>query len=367
MAETKKTTRQGLTRLQSTYLSPVRDAAAAAPAPRARGLAFALGALVALTVLGLMLSGCSDAGVQLQAEKVARTAAETELSTLKPELAALKKETSDLKAQNAKLMKEVQELRITPHALLDTIKAEVSAEKLDAARASLTTLETRFADTQQAREAKVLVTRLAATVQARKDLAERMEAMGFYALKPETTSSTSSFRIRLESTQIGKRWSFDSNGYDSYYRDAVRGEKYVLLRLTLTNTNKNPDPELPDIGVYAIEGKNMVRIASTGYEFRRWSSYGTYIGLHHDFKNDFAHSDSVLFNAAASVDEDRLKKPFAVVSTGKHCHERDDDVIGQPKIRYRGTSCNASSTLTVDDFSKGEAKVLAFFNKPAMR
>jgi hypothetical protein len=108
----------------------------------------------------------------------------------------------------------------------------------------------------------------------------------------------------------------------------------------------------------------MRYVAAMRYEFRRWQSFGTFIGLYHDFGNDFAHSAAVPFAAAASIDDDVAKKPFAVVATGEFCHSRQSR-IGQPDIQYRlQYDCKRKETLSADDFSTGSYRVLAFFNKP---
>jgi len=107
-----------------------------------------------------------------------------------------------------------------------------------------------------------------------------------------------------------------------------------------------------------------MQIGIEPYEFRRWSSYGSYIGLYHDFKNDFAHTAAIPFTAAASIDADVAKKPFAVVATGLFCHSRGEQ-IGQPEVVYRKSpGCGRKDTLSTEDFNTGAYRVLAFFNKP---
>ncbi len=278
-------------------------------------------------------------------------------------------ETERLTADNAKLQaevvalrKQVEELSLTPQLLLARVNEALVADKTVEARQASDTLDKRFADSAQAKAAKAALTKYEAAVAEREAQAKALEARGFYALQPQSAPTISGVTVRVESLQLGKRWQFDAQSDESYYRDAERGERFVLMRSTVQSTDKNP--KLPDVGVYRIDGKKMTLLALMSYEFRRWSSYGTFIGLYHDFKNDFAHTPAVPFNAAARVSDEDASKPFAVVVTGELCHERGSK-SGQPEVVYRRlVSCASKTDLEVDDFAKGGYRVLAFFNRP---
>lgn len=292
--------------------------------------------------------------------------------TAKPDVtapAASVAEIERLKADNAKLLAEVavlrthvQELSLTPQLLLASVNDALATDKEAEARQASEALNKRFADSAQAKAAKTALALHEATVAAREAQTKALEARGFYALQTQSAPAVSGVTIRVESVQLGGRWQFDAHGDEWHYRDAERGERFVLMRTTLQSTAKSP--ELPDVAVYRIDGNKMTRLAQMGYEFRRWSSYGTFIGLYHDFKNDFAHTSTVPFNAAASISDEDAKKPFAVVATGELCHERGSK-IGQPEVVYsRRYSCSSKADLNVDDFAKGGYRVLAFFNRP---
>lgn len=318
-------------------------------------LPLALGAL-------LVLSGCEDrssssatpkSGAQVDAPTPAASA-----------VTALQQENEQLKAQVATLKDQVADLEQTPQVLLERVQAAVRAEDLAAAQASAAKLEQRYGADGQAKPAKAAIAKLEAQLAARKEQAQLLEAKGFYALKPSSAAAVDGFVIKVESLSVGNRWQFDSNGYNLHYRDVERGKKFILLQTTLQNTDKSQDPDLPEIAVYEIDGKTMKRVGDVGYEFRRWSSYGSFIGLHHDFKNDFAHSSSVAFNAGAAIDEDVAKKPLAVVATGALCHVRGKR-IGQPEVTYRMKhDCVSKDNLSADDFAAGPYRVIAFLNRP---
>lgn len=280
---------------------------------------------------------------------------------------ALQKENARLKAEVDALTAKVADLGQTPQALLERVQERVKAEKLDEAKAEAAKLVQRYGPDGQAKIANAAVAQLEAKLEARQALARQLEARGFYALAPTKAAAVNGFLIKVESIALANRWVFNTHDYQYNYRDVQRGEKFVLLKTTLQSTDRSRDPDLPEIGIYAIDGKEMRHLASMDYEFRKWTSYGSYIGLHHDFKNDFAHSSAIPFTAAASIDEDAAKEPFAVVATGSLCHSRGEQ-IGQPEVVYRrDSSCNYKNVLSPEDFNSGPYKVLAVFNRPKGR
>lgn len=287
----------------------------------------------------------------------------SEINRLKQENETLKSANSKLEAAQSKLQKQVEELQQTPEVLLAKVEELLFKGEIDNTAALTDTMKTRFGDTPQLKRALAAVAKAKAEEERKLALAKELEARGFYAVKTNMTPVTGPNTLKVESLKQGKRWIFDyRNDGEYHYREAEREHSFVLMNATVHS--KENDPDLPDVGIYVIDGKEMRRVDTFRYEFRRWQSYGTFIGLYHDHKNDFAHTPSVPFNAAASISTEDLKKPFAIVATDKNCHERGD-VIGQPDIRYSARyDCAGKSTLTIDDFKLGDYKVVSFFNKP---
>lgn len=302
-------------------------------------------------MLGLLLGGCS------KSEPVAVGPSPAEV--------ALKQENERLSAEVARLKAQVEDLSQTPEALLADVKKAVAAEDLPKAKSTALKIEVRYGASLQMRQASAEVAALEKRLAEREALAKRMEALGFYALKPQQRTDVGAMRITLESLGLGNRWTFDSHTDEFHYRDVQRGEKFVLMKLTITATNNDHNPNLPEIGVYRIDGKELKRLNVAEYEFRRWSTYGTFIGLHHDFRNDFAHTAAIPFNAAARINEADASKPLAVVATGYFCHERKER-IGQPEIAYQAPyNCGEKRpNLSLEDFQKGNARLIGFLNKP---
>lgn len=328
---------------------------------RADGLV--TGYKVAIFVTLLLLGACSD---NKSASNASPTPTSTAATASQPTAreTQLKQENTLLLAEVEVLKKKVEDLAQTPQVLLVSVQAALKEDKLSDAQALAEKLEQRYGASAQSKAARAEIAQLQAKFKAKEELAQKMEAMGFYALKPTSAAKANDFIVKVESLTLGTRWTFDSHGTSYMYRDSRRGEKFVLLKTTLVSTDKSTDPYLPDVAIYRIEGKTMARLEPMNYEFRQWQGHGTYIGLYHDFKNDFAHSASVAFNAGASIGEDAAKTPFAVVLTDGLCHERKTK-IGQPEIEYRyRQECTAKSTLTAEDFKSGDYQILSFFNKP---
>lgn len=278
------------------------------------------------------------------------------------EVEELQAENRKLRAEITTLRDQVHELSLTPDVLLTRVNDALAVDRVDEAGQAREALNKRFAGSAQTKAANAALAKYDAVVAQRAARAKALEARGFYALQPEKAPVVGGVTVRVESLQMGGRWQFDTHGDEWHYRDAERGERFVLMRTAIHSADKSPN--LPDVGVYLIDGKKMTRIAEMRYEFRRWSSYGTFIGLHHDFKNDFAHTSTVPFNAAASISVANASQPFAVVVTGELCHERSS-VIGQPDVAYKFRhSCSSKAELDVDDFANGSYRVLAFFNRP---
>ena len=329
-------------------------------AGRKCALHFARG-IALVCVVSISAAGCSKSEPTPVAASKPTPVAPT---TVPLEVLDLQRDKELLAAEVKSLKLQLEELNQTAFVMLQKVQALVQIEDLAQATALADKLEKRFGATTEVRTARSEISRLQGVLMQREALARQIEARGLYALPTSRSPKLGSFVIKVESVMIGNRWTFDSHGDSFMYRDSRRGEKFVILKTVLQNTDKSQDPDLPDIGVYRIDGKTMTRVSTVGYEFRRWTSYGTFIGLYHDFKNDFAHTASVSFTAAASIDDDAAKAPFAVVAAAEGCSERGSK-IGQPEVEYTRTSnCNTKSTLSAEDFSSGAYQVLAFFNKP---
>jgi hypothetical protein len=307
---------------------------------------FERGRLAWLFIGCVVIAGCNEKSVAPNASSA--------------QLAALRKENEQLKLESAALKRQVEELGQTPQVVLDKLGAAVQAQDVGRAKEALSTLERRFGETPQTVGARKVVGQLEAMLKEREAEAKRVAALGFYALKPATSTHARSVTFKVESIRFGK-WTFDSYDDTYHYQDSQRGEKHLLLNATVASTIK--DPGLPDVAVYRIEGKEMRRIAGFAYRFRRWEGHATYIGLYHDSKNDFAYSSAVAFNAGTVLSDEDATQPLAIVATMDYCHRRRQARMGRPEVSYEAAGCEEKAALTVDDFAAGNFAVLTFINR----
>ena len=310
------------------------------------------------------LSGCGEsASGPLQ---VQQAPANVSTSTVQPavgqSLQTLQQENEALKTEIGELKQLVADLRQTPQMLLEKVHKQVKGKDIAGATSALAALEKRYGNVPQLAIAHQAVKGLEVAQKEAQEQARRLDAMGIYALKKKPSPSVGTVVIKVEALRFGNQWTFDSYGDEFFYREPQRGEQFLLMNVVLQSKDKSP--QLPDVGVYRIDGKTMKRVSNFNYEFRRWSSHGTYIGLYHDFKNDFAHTSAIPFNAAARLSNEDAKQPLAVVVTGYLCHERGSR-IGQPEVEYRRRyDCPAKDDLTPDDVLKGDYHIIEFLNKP---
>jgi len=223
----------------------------------------------------LALGGCGDKSVQTGTPTSSAAPATAPSAIDAKNLQALQEENQRLKAEVTSLKEQVADLGQTPQVLLDRVQELVKAESLSEAKTIASKLEQRYGPDGLAKTAKANVAQLESKLEARKEQARQLEARGFYALKPSSSVAVNGFVIKVDSLGLGNRWLFNTHDYQYNYRDVQRGEKFVLLKTTLQNTNKSRDPNLPDIAIYAIEGKAMRLVASVDYEWLNADLHGT--------------------------------------------------------------------------------------------
>jgi len=73
--------------------------------------------------------------------------------------------------------------------------------------------------------------------------------MSFHELKPSAAVKLNGMSVKTESLKLGRRCAFDDQEMGSFYRDAKRGEQFVLLRTTFRSLVKRLGPNLPDVAV----------------------------------------------------------------------------------------------------------------------
>lgn len=267
-------------------------------------------------------------------------------------------EVSELKTKIAKLEAENTELRQTPAALLEIVKSQTAAGNVALADQALESLKARHPGTREFVLAEKEMAALAARQAAAKVEEERRRTLGFKALGQKSLIDATEVKVAVESVGLAGRWVFDDHGHEYSYREASRGSKYLVAKVTVT-TKGASNPDLPGMAVYAQSGDALERVGTGAYQFTRWMDYGSYLGNGHDFRNDFNHSSKIPFSIGVEIADYDLKKPAYLVAHTQGCFSRTEERFGRPPVAYRdGCSALLPAKLTLPDFADGKLVIV---------
>ena len=275
----------------------------------------------------------------------------------------LNKEVLSLKDEIKKLNVKIEELSITPTNLMYELKSHLNEDNQNIKKAEevLGLLNKRFPDSPESKEGEKLLNKYYADLKAREIEEKRLAALGFKALKVNSQVSNENTTFKLINTKVSDSWTFDSHGDSYMYTKAEKGDKYVTARVSVTSKDK--DPNLMGVGIYSQQGAKLTLVETMWYKFVRWKDYGTYLGNHTDFNNDFAHTSTIPFTLGASVSSEILKNPIYLVITKEGCHSRGYKRFENPPVYYLPNSCTSlKRELLVKDFSDKSLEVLKVVN-----
>lgn len=286
--------------------------------------------LFALTLSIVTLISCSDGETKKQ------------LSELKTELEKTKSELNNCSA-------ELTEIKNTAENRFIRAKKLLSENNLNGAKTEFQGIVDNFKGTNDATTAIKEISKIDRTIEQKRIEAERKKALGYQILKPVSNVKFGDLSLRFEKIWTGKRWSFDDYGSEYRLRDAQRGNKHILARVSISSESKNPS--LPPVLAYQMNNGELELIGTLGYEFRRWKDYGSYLGNYADYGNDFSHSKTIPFNLGLQVSDDKLiGKTVYIVIKKTGCFKREKKDYGNPEIQYSEGICSAKRTLKVEDF-----------------
>lgn len=278
----------------------------------------------------IILIGCSNNEVQLSELKTELEKAEIELLNCSSELAELKNTSENRLIQAKRFLAEK-----------DLVKA----------KAEFQGIVDNFKGTKDAINASNQIKSIEKEIVQEKIEAEKKKALGFKVLKPNNIVEYEGLRIKVEKIWKGKRWSFDDYGNKYSFRDAKRGQKHIMARITIKSQSNNPS--LPSILTYQMKEGRLIYLGTLKYRFRRWKDYGSYLGNYADYGNDFAHSESIPFNCGIEIPNNQLENgDIYIVLKKQDCFYRTTTSIGNPAIKYQEGSCSPKKVLTVADFEK---------------
>ena len=263
----------------------------------------------------------------------------------------LQKELDSTKAELRRSSEELTKLKNSPEQR--TIRGEMlfAEGKLEVAKDEFQGIVDHYDGTPQAKVAKKKVSEIEDILNKRKAEEERKKALGYKILKPESNVDFNGLKVKFERVWSGENWSFDDHGRRYSYRSATRGNTHILARVSITSEDK--DPALPPVLVYEMKEGLLHYLGTLGYEFRRWKDYGTYLGNHADYGNDFAHSSTIPFNLGLETATEKVRSNnIHIVVKKVGCFTRSNRGYGNPEIAYTEGVCNEKKTLSLEDFER---------------
>jgi hypothetical protein len=184
----------------------------------------------------------------------------------------------------------------------------------------------------------------------------------FAAMKPTKLVKAGTLQLKFSSVSINKQWTFDNYGDQWFYRDAERGDKFIIVKVSISSDEK--DPSLLPISLYKFQYGHLKLLTTLDYKFVRWDDYGSYLGNYSDYKNDFAHTKIIPFTCAETINEEELKSSsiYVVVNTD-HCFTRNVERFDNPPVTYSSSGCNVPETLSASDIGKENFIIKAYLKR----
>lgn len=261
----------------------------------------------------------------------------------------------ELEEANGRLTAQVADLQNTPSLRLTRAAGLREAGKAAEAEREYRDLIGRFPQSPEAETARDVIAALEAEREAEREAEARRQQLGFRALSAADHVTVGPAEVAIRSVATRRQWTFDRYDDSWHYRDARRGLQYVIAELAVTSSAH--DPLLPPIDLYRVDGGRLTYLSTMAYEFYRWDDYGSYLGNNADYGNDFAHTETIRFTAAAEVADSVLAGPLMVFVGEQGCFARTRNEFGNPEISYQRRSCNLAPSLTVDTAEQGRRLV----------
>lgn len=246
---------------------------------------------------------------------------------------------------------------------LDKIKQLIAAESFADAKNEIASLQSYFPHSQEAAECSSLTESINSKLAAIEAEKERVRALGFKALKPQSKVSIDYNTLAFSGISTGNKFIHDVyptyTGSEWREHTADRGNKYITVAMDVTSTSKNPN--IPTLAFYSIHGSSLSLEDSFRVDMARWSDYGTYLGNEPDLKNDFSKVSTVKFKLGCELPEDVFSKPYIVVLKKANTQARNEERMRNPPIYYYGEA-GYPQTLTIDDFNNGNYVAIKIAN-----
>jgi hypothetical protein len=219
-------------------------------------------------------------------------------------------------------------------------------------------LRSKFPSSPESATAEKRIVELTAKRDKEEAEAKRVAALGFKAFSPSARLEGDEATIALKAVGMKKTWTFDAYGSEYHYEEAEKGSTFVTAQVTASSKNK--DPKLPGVALYVVDGSALVKIADFSYRFVRWDDYGSYLGNYADYRNDFAHSSSIALTIAASIENDKIKKPLYLLASRQGCYASSYGRFHNPPMSYFSNGCDTlKASMTAEDLKGGAVALVS--------
>ena len=249
--------------------------------------------------------------------------------------------------------KEVSKLKFPADQRLAKIKSLIESDKLKSAEKEIKELKTCFPESEEAKEAENLNSVISEKREAIKAEKERLRALGFKALKTESTIQIDENKVVISNCQIGSKYTHDVyptySGSEWREHTADKGNKFISFNMNITSESK--DPNIPTLAFYSVEGDKLYHRKDFWVNFARWSDYGCYLGNETDLINDFRKASTVQFRLGAQLENEYFEKPYIVVLKKNNALVRTYDRFENPPVSYEGDA-NYPYSLSLEDFNE---------------
>lgn len=246
---------------------------------------------------------------------------------------------------------------------LAKIKRLISNESLAEAKKEIAALQSYFPNSQEASLCPSLIESINSKLAAIEAEKERIKALGFKALKPQTKVTVGYNTVVFGSFSIGAKFIHDVyptyTGSSWYEHTADRGNKYISCAMDVTSSSK--DPDIPTLAFYAIQGDKLVKKGDLWVQMGRWQDYGTYLGNEHDLKNDFSKVSTVKFKLGLELPDTDFSAPYVIVLKKANTQVRHYERMRNPPVYYEGNA-GYPQTLNIDNFSNGDYVAIKIAN-----
>lgn len=261
-----------------------------------------------------------------------------------------------------KCKQSVVELQQTPSFILTEANRLLETRDTQNAIATYQKLIAKFGNTDEANKAEKAIKEIEELTKKKQQEAEKRAKLGFAGFAQKATFSFGGITFNITSSEAASKWIFDRYDNSYMYTNAERGRTYLVVNLKVSSENKNP--YLPPLGVYVLRDTALIRIGEMDYKFSRWSSYGTYLGNNHDFKNDFAYTKTISFTAGYEITNALLNNNTVyIVAINSPCFARTNKEFERPTVAYEGRNCTTPESLTINAINENFVFIKMFGKK----